>query len=268
MVRISRFDQVDGFKMSRVAFGKALYYTAAYWVDGLLVDTGCAHASKDFVQALGNRSVEWIVNTHSHEDHIASNHVLMEKFRIRPLAHPLALADLAHPRPLRPYQNVMWGYPAPSLGEAIGPRVETSHHIFEVLHTPGHSQGHICLYEAQRGWVFSGDLFIGGQDRALRADYNIWQILESLKKLAQLDIRWLFTGSGTVRQNPKRELMAKIQYLEECADRVQGLHARGLSYRQIRKRLFGPEMPIAYFTLGHFTGKHLVRSFVEDKARF
>jgi hypothetical protein len=47
--------------------------------------------------------------------------------------------------------------------------------------------------------------------------------------------------------------------------RSHELHRRGLVYRQIRRKLFDHEILIAYVTLGHFTGKHLVRSFIEDR---
>ena len=113
--------------------------------------------------------------------------------------------------------------------------------------------------------LFSGDTFIGGRDCALRADYNIWQIIASLKQLAGLQISFPFTGSGGVRENPARELREKIAYLEETADRVLDLHREGRSYSQIRRALFGREPLIAYLTLGNFSGRHLIRSFLEDR---
>jgi hypothetical protein len=39
---------------------------------------------------------------------------------------------------------------------------------------------------------------------------------------------------------------------------------RGMSYDQIRRTLFGRAALIAYVTLGHFSGRNLVRSFIED----
>jgi hydroxyacylglutathione hydrolase len=39
---------------------------------------------------------------------------------------------------------------------------------FQVLHLPGHTTGHIAYYEANQGWLFSGDvLFAGGCGRLL-----------------------------------------------------------------------------------------------------
>ncbi len=106
---------------------------------------------------------------------------------------------------------------------------------------------------------------MGGKDKSLRADYNVWQIVESLKTLALLDSYVLFPGSGTARKNPKQDLLEKIEYLEETGARVLDLHKRGWARRRIRQELFGSEMSIAYYTLGHFSGRHLVRSYIEDR---
>jgi glyoxylase-like metal-dependent hydrolase (beta-lactamase superfamily II) len=267
MIQIEQIGEVRKFRLARTMAGRGLYFTTAYWVDGLMVDTGCAYTVRELLESLDNLPVRCIVNTHSHEDHIAGNAALQAKFRAEVLAHPEALPILAQPRKkrLRPYQLVMWGYPEPSDAKAIGDVVETEHHRFEVVHTPGHSPDHICLYEPQQGWLFTGDVYVGGRDRALRADYNVWLIIDSLKRLASLDVKILFPGSGTTRESPHEELLDKIKYLEEAGQRVLALHAQGWSRRRIRRRLFGGEMSIAYYTLGHFSGRNLVRSYIEDQ---
>lgn len=267
MIEIEDIGKIRKFKLARSLAGRSVYFTTAYYVDGLMVDTGCYFTVADLVGSLDGLPVERVVNTHSHEDHVAANSALQERFGVEILAHPEALPYLAEPRrrPLRPYQLVMWGYPARSKGTPIGDFVETSNHRFQVIYTPGHSFDHICLYEPQQGWLFTGDAYVGGRDRALRLDYNVWKIISSLKKLASLDAKILFPGSGTVRYDPRQELTEKIRYLEEKGEQVSKLHQKGWSRRAIRRKLFGPEMPIAYFTLGHFSGKNLVRSYLEDR---
>lgn len=266
MIEIEQIGEIVKFRMARTLFGRGLYFTAAYWVDGLVVDTGCSHTVNEFSAALGNLPIKRIVNTHSHEDHVAGNAMLSEKYGAEILAHPAAVPILADPgkNRLRPYQLLMWGNPKPCSASAIGETVETDHHRFDVIYTPGHSSDHICLYEPDSGWIFSGDTYVGGRDKSLRADYNIWGIIESLKTLASLDSSLLLPGSGTARANPREDLLKKIEYLEETGSRVLELHKRGFSIRSIRKRLFGPEMLIAYYTLGHFAGNNLVRSYIED----
>lgn len=268
MIQVEQINAVRKFRMSRSILDMSFYFTTAYWVDGMMVDTGCAYTVQELVASLKGYQVDCIVNTHSHEDHIAGNAALQKIYGADVLAHPMALPVLADPRrrqPLHPYRYLIWGYPDTSLGKAIGEFVETNHHRFEIIHTPGHSPDHICLHEPDKGWLFSGDLFVGGQDRALRAGYNIWLIIASLEKVAALDTFILFPGSGTVRQNPHNEIVRKIEYLKELGERILALYRQGLSYGQIRRKLLGAEMPIAYFTLGHFNGKNLVRSYIEDR---
>jgi len=233
-----------------------------------MVDTGCAYTVQELFTSLKGNQVNYIVNTHSHEDHIAGNAALQNIYGADVMAHPLALPVLADPRErqsLALYQKMMWGYPDPLKGKVIGEFVETNNHRFTVINTPGHSSDHICLYEPKEGWLFSGDLFLGGQDRALRADYNIWLLIASLEKVAAMDISILFPGSGNIRKNPHNEIIGKIAYLKELGERILSHYKQGLNYSQIRRTLLGPEIAIAYVTLGHFSGTNLIRSFIEDQ---
>jgi len=268
MIKVEEINEVRKFQMARSFFGRGFYFTAAYWVDGMMVDTGCAYTVQELLTSLKGYQVNYTVNTHSHEDHIAGNAALQNIYGADVVAHPLALPVLADPRErqsLGLYQKFLWGYPDPSKGKAIGEFVQTKNHRFEVIHTPGHSPDHICLYEPKKGWLFSGDLFVGGQDRALRADYNIWLTITSLEKVAAMDISILFPGSGNIRKNPKNEIIDKIEYLKELGERILSHYRQGLSYSQIRRTLLGTEIAIAYFTLGHFSGTNLIRSFIEDQ---
>jgi glyoxylase-like metal-dependent hydrolase (beta-lactamase superfamily II) len=268
MIHVKQIGPVKKFHLARTLWGRGRYYTACYWVDGVMVDTGCAHAVEELLCALDQSKVDLIINTHSHEDHIAGNDALQRRDQATVLAHPLALPVLAGPRekqPLRPYQRVMWGYPEPSQGQPIGQNVDINNLHFQVIHTPGHSVDHICLFETNHGWLFTGDTFIGGKDRALRADYDIWNIMTSLRKIARLDASVAFTGSGSIKKAPQQEIKEKIEYLEETAERVWELHNKGLSPSRIRKELFGKEILLNYITLGHFSGRNLVRSFIKDR---
>jgi glyoxylase-like metal-dependent hydrolase (beta-lactamase superfamily II) len=264
-------DRVVKLRMARSLLGRTAYFTAAYWVDGLLIDTGCAHTAQQLLGVVKDWPVIQVVNTHSHEDHIGANAGLQAAFNCLILAHSDALPILANPKlqPLQPYRKLFWGWPKPSQGQPIGAEVETEHSRFQVIHTPGHSPDHVCLFEPDRGWLFSGDAYIGGKDRALREGYDIYGIIASLKKLAALPVQAIFSGSGSVRAEGVKPLQDKAAYLEELGDRIRVLHGQGLSPRRIRRRLFGAELPIAYVTLGHFSGIRLIQSYLahEQKPR-
>ena len=268
MIKISHYGAVTRFDLARTIAGRGRYWTAAYLIDDLLIDSGCAYTASEFTRQLEDRSIARIVNTHSHEDHIGANASLQrQRSGIQILAHELALPVLADPRekqPIRLYQRVFWGWPEPSVANPVmeGDVIETEHHNFQVLHTPGHSPDHICLYESTQGWIFSGDMFVGGQERALRADYDIWGILASLKRLAGLRASMLFPACARVRSNPKGELLAKIAYLEELGEGVLALHQQGRRVSEIVRALCGGPMLLEFITLGHFSRRQLVRSYL------
>jgi len=265
MIEIERVGEVVKVRMANRLVGRPLYYTAAYLVDGLLIDTGCPRTSRELLSVIKEWGLERIVNTHSHEDHIGGNAILQEKFGVEILAHPLALPILADPKRLhlQLYRRLIWGSPAPSQGSPIGEVVTTGRYSFQLIPTPGHSEDHISLYEPKKGWLFTGDAYIGGLDKALQADSDIYAIIASLKRLSALSAKRLFQGSGTVRDDPQEAIEKKAEYLEELGEKVWQLHSQGLSPKEIRDRLLGGELPIAYWTLGHFSGLNLVRSYLK-----
>ena len=237
-------------------------------MDGLLIDSGCAYSARELVNALEDTPLTHIVNTHTHEDHIGANGLLQcQRPNLEILAHPLAIPVLADPhqeQPLHPYRRVMWGWPDPSRARPLedGAWIETKNFRLQALFTPGHSADHICLYAPGQGWLFTGDLFVGGRERALREDYDIWQIIASLKRIAALPAAIMFPGSARIRENPKEELESKITYLEEFGDKVLGLHRKGWGVNAIVRALCGKPMFIELFTLGNFARRHLVLSYL------
>jgi len=233
-----------------------------------LIDSGCAYSAPDLLACLQDKPLTQLVNTHTHEDHIGANAFLQRAYNgLKILAHPLALSVLAEPRkrqPLQPYRRLMWGWPEPSKGEQLadGEMIRTEKFGLQVIYTPGHSPDHICLYEPERRWLFSGDLFVGGRDRALSADADIWGVINSLKKITELPLSKLFPGSAHVRENTREELREKISYLEETGGRVLDLHDKGWGIDAIARAVLGGAMFIEIFTLGHFSRQNLVRSYL------
>lgn len=272
MLTIRRYHEVIRFDLARTIAGQGRYWTTAYLVDGILIDSGCVHSAGEFIQALKAHNLIRLVNTHSHEDHIGANGDLQALYpHLEILAHPTALPVLSNPQqyqPLQLYRKLFWGWPKPSQGKPLqeGACIKTERFTFEVIYTPGHSDDHICLYVPERGWLFSGDLFVGGRDRALREGCDIWKVIESLKKVSQRSLRMLFPGCARVREQPQSALHAKIIYLEELGGKILELHRKGWSERAIVRTLCGGSMLIEFFTLGHFSRRHLVRSYLARHA--
>lgn len=272
MLHLTTHGDVTRIDSARTLLGRGRYWTTAYLVDGLLIDSGCAHTADEFIRAPDGETIQRLVNTHSHEDHIGANGRLQRERGVPIFAHPKALAVLADPRneqPLQFYRRLLWGWPEASHGEALhdGQIVRTAHFQFQVIYTPGHSPDHLCLYEPERQWLFSGDLFVGGEDRALGAEYDIWGILRSLKHVAGLSLDTLFPGCARVRRNPQQALAAKIRHLERLGERILDLHAAGYSVPGIAREVCGEPMWIERLTRGHFSRENLVRSYLTRATR-
>lgn len=267
MIRAENHGPVTRYVMGRSFFGRMYYFTIAYHVDGLMLDTGCAYTADELVDALlrEGKDVHTIVNTHTHEDHVSGNAAIQRRFGAQILCHPLGIPRLARtPRQqrLHPYRKLLWGAYEPTVAAALGESVETDSFRFSVIETPGHSRDHVCLYEPQRKWLFTGDLYVGGTDRAIRAGYDIWQIIESLREIRKLDVDVLFPGAARVRTDFAAEIDRKLAHYEAMGRQVAKLQKQGFSTGQIRRRLVGREGFITYFTLGHFSGYQLVRSYL------
>lgn len=90
--------------------------------------------------------LEWIVNTHGHLDHVAGNRWFKEQTAARLALHGEDVALLAHARE----QARMFGLeaensPPPDVELEEGVPFEFDGTALQVIHTPGHSPGGICL---------------------------------------------------------------------------------------------------------------------------
>ncbi len=96
--------------------------------------------------------------------------------------------------------------------------------VLQVLHTPGHSPGHMCFWEEERGFCFTGDLAYKG---ILYANYNSTDpetYLTSLEKISSLPIKHLLPAHHSLDITPEI-LLSMRQALAEL--RKNGLLRHG-----------------------------------------
>jgi glyoxylase-like metal-dependent hydrolase (beta-lactamase superfamily II) len=123
------------------------------------------HSVDGILGVVAGRRVLAIVCTHAHDDHVRVAPALAERVSAPVLLHSddLPLWELTHPD-TAPDSSVVEGKPITVAGCDL-----------EVLHTPGHSPGGICLYSSSLEVVFTGDtLFHGGPGATGRSfsDYD------------------------------------------------------------------------------------------------
>ena len=264
MIEMSQFEEVTCIKMSLEADGRPVYWVAAYLVDGLLIDAGCAHTAGELVTVLEGRKLEMVVNTHFHEDHVGADRAIIERFGVPVFAHRDSVPLIGRVPELNPYQEFVWGYPEPAEVATLGAAVDTGRFHFDVIETAGHSVGHAALFERDRGWCFSGDIFITERPKVIRADEDAVGLMESMRLLAALPSERLvlFTSMGKVIEDGRTALLSCADYFQGLMEQVRGLQAEGLTPVQIRERIFGEGSSLAGFTGGHFSTDNLVRSLL------
>lgn len=156
--------------------------------------------------------VHLIANSHGHIDHIFDNGPLKRATNAPLAIHP----DDAYRLDGRNNYGFEIEQVTAERQLREGERVEVGRLAFEVLHTPGHTEGSVCLYEPTHRLLLAGDvLFAGSYGRTDLPGGDSAAMVESLARLArdlQDDVRVL-PGHGpetTIgRERPWMERIAQ-----------------------------------------------------------
>ena len=162
------------------------------WVVG--DDTECVvidapHSVDEILAVVAGRDVRAIVCTHAHDDHV----------RVAPeLAARTGAPVLLHPDD-EPLWRLTHGERGWDADLADGQRLEIAGTALEVVHTPGHAPGAVCLYAPTLGCVFTGDTLFQGGPGATGRSYSDRPTLEAsirARLFALPDETVVHTGHG------------------------------------------------------------------------
>lgn len=127
-------------------------------------------------------SLQYIVNTHGHADHTCGNAEMKAHTGANIVMH--ALDDQLFNSPDGQQVARQWGFaPSPPADVRVdeGDQIVVGDVSLEVIHTPGHSPGGICLLSD--GNLFTGDtLFVGGIGRTDLPGASLHQFMKSIKE--------------------------------------------------------------------------------------
>jgi glyoxylase-like metal-dependent hydrolase (beta-lactamase superfamily II) len=155
--------------------------------EAIAIDT--ATPSVDWLtERLADRgwTLKLVVSTHRHWDHIGDNAAVVERTGAALAAHVLDRPGIEDPRPLSAPFPIVPSVPALDLAE--GSLIRFGDITLDVLHTPGHTEGSVCLLATDRRLLFTGDtLFAGGWGRVDLPGGDAALMVESLSRLAILE---------------------------------------------------------------------------------
>ena len=243
-----------------------MFRVCAYYIDGVLVDTGFKKVDKQLRSLFSNIPLHTIINTHNHEDHFGGNYLLTKTYNVKAYVHKDALQRIANPPRDYPVSNgICWGLVKASPVSEIPELIESDNLTFKTIETFGHSPGHISVYIPEREWIIGGDIFITKRPHFLRATESVSGSIESLEKLIVLKPKKFFCASGKVLENPVEELQKKIDNFSDWREKVLALHKEGINPEEIRDRVFGKETNFAYMSRGIFSKMNFVTNILKEE---
>ncbi|WP_433384081.1 MBL fold metallo-hydrolase [Actinoplanes sp. CA-142083] len=170
----------------RVAMSSVSAYILVRGSEVAIVDLGTpgsAGAIEEGLKAAGAdwKSVKHIVLTHMHQDHVGGLEGVAPKVGAAIYAGDGDLASIISSKPLK---SVKEG------DEVFGMRI---------IETPGHTLGHISVFEPTTGILVAGDALrtnagLAGSDPQYTADET--KANASVRKLAALDVKAILCGHG------------------------------------------------------------------------
>ncbi len=193
--------------------------THCYLLNGsgcsLLIDTGLGIGNiYDEVKRLTDNPVT-AVATHVHWDHIGGHKYFSDFYAHREETKwlsgefPLSVemirkmvidhCDLPENYDIDTY-TVFQGMPTRILKD--GDIIDIGGRRIEVVHTPGHSPGHMCFWEEEKGYLFTGDLVYKGTLFAYYPSTNPGDYLKSLEKISVLPVKRVFPGHHSLDIQP------------------------------------------------------------------
>ncbi|MGC9400258.1 MAG: MBL fold metallo-hydrolase [Anaerolineae bacterium] len=143
--------------------------------------------------------IRYLLNTHAHFDHIAANSYVKAKFDVPLGLHPADRALLLEGGGASWFDLAYVPSPPPDIELVEGKVLELGNLHIEVLHTPGHTPGSVCLYVPEENALFSGDtLFAESVGRTDLPGGEARRLTESLRKLLTLPEETdLYPGHGS-----------------------------------------------------------------------
>ena len=173
-----------------------------YVVDSeMIIDTGTGNMFADVKQEIKEncdpRTIRTIINTHYHFDNTGGNKKFRDWLGAHIVSHEYDKDRIEKGETLAEKFGTVGKIVTVDGTVKEGAVLRTQNFSFVVLHTPGHTEGSICLYEPNKKILISGDTIMS--DTIGRIDLptsNRIELKKSLEKLLNYNVEYMLPGHG------------------------------------------------------------------------
>lgn len=244
-------------------WGRHSMTVSVYFIDGMMIDTGPFKKQGDIIQLMGEWSPSQVVLTHHHEDH-TGNAFYMQERGIPVYSHVKGVSLCKDEMKLPLYRRVFWGE-RPSFHPQPLARFHKSEKLqWEVIHTPGHAEDHIALFNKEKGWVIGGDLYVQPHPKSAFSFESIPEMATSLRKLLSYDFDVYICSHVGVIQNGRKAIQRKLDYLETMMAEILDNQKLGMSAKEIHKKMFPNRHPMHLLSFFENSPRHFINSVLNQ----
>ena len=261
------FDGMHYYRFSVYRLGSNVQTVYTYIIDDLLIDTAQRYNRENILKVARQHEVKKIILTHHHEDHSGNVAFLMNELKADAYAHPNAVKIIGKGYRMSPLAKLMNGTVEKAKLKPLleTDAVQTKNYSLQPIYTPGHCDDHYCYYEKNKGWLFSGDLYVADKLKYFATYESLLTQIESIKKLVALDFDVLFCSHNPKVEGGKKRLQNKLQFFEDFSGKVTQYHSEGKSVSEIFSLMNLKEnYYYKVLTAGNFTAQNMVKSVVKE----
>jgi endoribonuclease LACTB2 len=248
--------------MASTFLGRPVYEVSAYAFADLLIDSGPPQSAARLVEWCRGQPVRRVILNHHHEDHVGGAAALQEELGLPIFAPASAVPILAEGLRMPFYRKAVWRTPRRFRAEPLGETVEGEGYRLQVILTPGHASTHVCLFDAERRWLFSGDLYVHERVRYLRRIESVREHIASLRRVLALEPELLICDHAGILENAAERLARKIGWWEDLGGKARALADQGLAVDEIAHRLLGRGGLLPWLSFGDFSQDNLIRGLL------
>ena len=263
-----QLDELNYYRFSLYHFGRNMQTVYMYHFGDVLIDSAQSNSDKNVRTALLDKSIDTILVTHHHEDHSGNLAWLKDENDALVYAHPKAAKKLTRGFTVSPLGRLISGKvdKVKTLAIEDGQRIEAGPFQIIAVHTPGHTDDHMAYHVPERGWLFSGDMYVADKIKYFESSEDISLQIESLKKMTLLDFDALLCSHNPKTHDGKKRLLRKLDLMENFYGEVMKLHDKGMSANDILKAMGRKENHFfKIMTVGHFTAVNMVKSVLRSE---